>query len=66
MREPRERTRPPISSMFDTEKRREIIQKEIERAQLLMSDTGEHEADAGSKQDSESNEGEELEKVRHK
>lgn len=65
MREPRERTRPPISNMFESEKRREIIQKEIERAQLLMSDSAEHEVDAGSKQDVESNEGEELEKVRN-
>ena len=61
MREPRERSRPPLSNMF--EKRREI-QKEIERAQQLLSESADHNVDAGSRQDSESNEGEELERVR--
>ena len=50
--------------MFETEEKRREIQKEIERAQQLISDA--HEVEVGevpSKPDEEFNEGEELEKV---
>ncbi|XP_078381147.1 leucine-rich repeat and calponin homology domain-containing protein 1-like [Oculina patagonica] len=59
----RERTRPPLSNVFETEEKRREIQKEIERAQLLLADA--HEVEAGeipSKPDEEFTEGEELEK----
>ncbi|KAJ7390329.1 LIM and calponin y homology domain protein [Desmophyllum pertusum] len=59
----RERTRPPLSNVFETEEKRREIQKEIERAQQLLADA--HEVEVGeipSKPDEEFNEGEELEK----
>ena len=63
MRE-RERTRPPLSNVFETEEKRREIQKEIERAQQLLADAHEVEDDEmPSKPDEEYNEGEELLKV---
>lgn len=60
----RERSRAPLSNVFETEEKRREIQKEIERAQQLLADA--HEVEAGetpSKPDEEFTEGEELEKV---
>lgn len=60
----RERSRPPLSNVFETEEKRREIQKEIERAQQLLADA--HEVEVGevpSKPDEEFTEGEELEKV---
>lgn len=52
----------PLSNVFETEEKRREIQKEIERAQRLLSETiDQHEA--GSQPDTEVDEGEELEKV---
>ena len=60
----RERTRPPLSNVFETEEKRREIQKEIERAQQLLADAHEVEDDEmQSKPDEEYNEGEELLKV---
>lgn len=59
----RERNRPPLSNVFETEEKRREIQKEIERAQQLLADA--HEVEVGetpSKPDEEFTEGEELEK----
>lgn len=57
----RERTRPPLSNVFETEEKRREIQKEIERAQQLLADAHEVEDDeVQSKPDEEYNEGEEL------
>ncbi|RMX56853.1 hypothetical protein pdam_00006324 [Pocillopora damicornis] len=61
----RERTRPPLSNVFETEEKRREIQKEIERAQQLLADAHEVEDDeVQSKPDEEYNEGEELLKIK--
>lgn len=51
--------------MFETEEKRREIQKEIERAQQLLSDAHEigEAGEVPSRPDEEFNEGEELEKV---
>ena len=60
----KDRARAPLSNVFGTEEKRREIQKEIERAQLLIaeSDDTEEEED-GSRPDGELDEGTELEKV---
>ncbi|XP_073255042.1 leucine-rich repeat and calponin homology domain-containing protein 1-like [Porites lutea] len=60
----RERNRPPLSNVFETEEKRREIQKEIERAQQLLSDAREvgEAGEVPSRPDEEFNEGEELEK----
>ncbi|XP_001632727.3 leucine-rich repeat and calponin homology domain-containing protein 2 [Nematostella vectensis] len=61
----RDRTRPPLTNVFETEEKRREIQKEIERAhQLIIADTRDHVEghEAGSQPDGEMDEGEALEK----
>lgn len=54
-----------MSNVFETEEKRREIQKEIERAQQLLSDAHEigEVGEVPSRPDEEFNEGEELEKV---
>ena len=61
----RERTRPPLSNVFETEEKRQKVQKEIEKAQkLILADAlvG-ADGDIPSKLNEDFSEGEELEKV---
>lgn len=60
----RERTRPPLSNVFETQEKRREIQKEIERAQQLLADAHEVGEVEGtpSEPDEEYDEGEELQK----
>ncbi|KAK2573467.1 Leucine-rich repeat and calponin homology domain-containing protein 1 [Acropora cervicornis] len=60
----RERGRPPLSNVFETQEKRREIQKEIERAQQLISDARDvgEEGETPSDPDEEFTEGEELEK----
>ncbi|XP_067055560.1 leucine-rich repeat and calponin homology domain-containing protein 1-like isoform X1 [Acropora muricata] len=60
----RERARPPLSNVFETQEKRREIQKEIERAQQLISDARDvgEEGETPSDPDEEFTEGEELEK----
>ena len=61
----RERTRPALSNVFETQEKRREIQKEIERAQQLLADAHvvSEVGEIPSKPDEEYDEGEELEKV---
>lgn len=58
----RDKHRVPLSNVFETEEKRREIQKEIERAQRLLSEPIDQQ-EAGSQPDGEIDEGEELEKV---
>lgn len=58
----RDKHRIPLSHVFETEEKRKEIQKEIERAQRLLSEPVDQ-PEAGSVQDGEVDEGEELERV---